>query len=173
MSAIKAFLLVSQCHVSKYAVNFKMRSLETILAMTTLQSSCNTREANNYLQCSCVYVYVATLSFCVASPYVVSVLLFCSGLMLLGHFSCHYLAVNHGFSTLFLHQRRGIFGDTGFVIWRCIRDHNLLKTFSKRQEQCLAAVECLWMNWNSKKWIPHCEPESKRLTMEWKKIHIA
>ena len=43
-----------------------------------------------------------------------------------------------------------------FLVGRCIRGRNPSKTFNTIQEQCIALMECLRMDWKIKKWSHKC-----------------
>jgi hypothetical protein len=100
------------------------------------------------IMCSAVvFVFMlAALSFYAALLCVISVLYFCARSILLCQFHHCCLAVNHGWSTFCLHQRRVKFIDPGFVAGRYIRGCSPSEIFSTIREQCFASTECLRMD---------------------------
>ena len=99
---------------------------------------------------------LAAPSFSHASLGMVSFYHCCASLKLTGQFLCRNRNINHGHCAFRLHQGRATFRDPFFVVWRCIRRRNPLKTFSTMWEQCFAATECLRTDRKIKKWSHKC-----------------
>ena len=110
-------------------------------------------KVSQYPQCSCTYVELVVLQ---GGSCVVSLSLFLhrfdAARLVLSSPPCRKSWLLH-----FLYApKKSTFSGPVFMVGRSIRGRNPSKTFGTMREQCIAATECLRMDWKIKRWLHKC-----------------